>query len=218
MFRWRGADQVANVIALLKKRPSSRQAVIQIFDADDLQSGEHGVPCTCTLQFLLRDAALHLFVNMRSNDAYLGFPHDVFAFTMLQEIVARSVGVEIGTYIHTVGSFHLYAENDAQAEAYIGEGFQNIVPMDPMPDGDPWPAINEILAFERRVRANPQEPIPNIESYWQDICRLLAIHSALKPGVANAKEVIQVLMKEITYREYGMFVDSRFAKLKEKYA
>lgn len=37
---------------------------------------------------------------MRSNDAYLGFPHDVFFFTMIQELVARSLGIRVGDYHH----------------------------------------------------------------------------------------------------------------------
>jgi thymidylate synthase len=37
-----------------------------------------------------------MVTTMRSNDAYLGLPHDVFCFTMLQEIIARSLGREIG--------------------------------------------------------------------------------------------------------------------------
>ncbi|MFL6676361.1 MAG: thymidylate synthase [Massilia sp.] len=216
MFHWRGANQVENVIDLLKSRPSSRQAVIQIFDADDLESGQHGVPCTCNLQFLLRNDRLHLFTTMRSNDAYVGFPHDVFAFTMLQEIVARSVGVEVGTYIHSVGSFHLYDDDEVEARGYIGEGFQNIVPMQPMPEGDPWPAIRKVLEFERRVRSNPTEPIPKVSDYWQNIFRLLAVHSAAKPGVANALTIVEQLGKKMSRPEYQMFVDFRISKLKEK--
>ncbi len=55
-----------------------------------------------------RGSNLHMSVTMRSNDAYMGLPHDVFCFTMLQEMVAKTLGLELGEYYHYVGSMHLY--------------------------------------------------------------------------------------------------------------
>src|ERR1043165_8344585 len=105
-----GIDQIAQVRKLLSdpERSPSRKAVIQLFNAEDISEDHEDVPCTCTLQFLLRKAGLDLFVSMRSNDAYRGLPHDVFAFTMLQEILARDLGKPVGRYKHAAGSLHLY--------------------------------------------------------------------------------------------------------------
>ena len=65
--RLRGdSDQLATVIALLRRKPSTRQAVIQIFDYVDLLEPHKDVPCTCTLQFLNRGAGLDAVVYMRS--------------------------------------------------------------------------------------------------------------------------------------------------------
>ncbi|USX20942.1 thymidylate synthase [Oxalobacteraceae bacterium OTU3REALA1] len=218
LFNWRGIDQIQNVIDLLRARQSSRQAVIQIIDADDVASKEAAVPCTNTLQFLVRADRLHLVVSMRSNDAYLGFPHDVFAFTMLQELVARTLGVELGTYIHTVGSFHLYDEHVEGARDYLREGFQNIIPMTPMPLGDPWNATNEVLNFETLVRAAPFSEIPALDPYWADICRVLAIFSLTKSGADQALATCEKIAGEVTNRAYGMFIDARVSKLREKNA
>ena len=103
-------NQIENITKLLSKRPRSRQAVIQLFDARDIVEEHKDIPCTCTLQFMIRKSRLNMFTNMRSNDAFLGLPHDVFSFTMLQEIVARTLGIELGSYKHAVGSLHLYEE------------------------------------------------------------------------------------------------------------
>jgi thymidylate synthase len=86
LFRHRAGNQVQSAIEALKRGPSTRRAVVQIFDAEDVASRHKEVPCTCTLQFLVRRQRLHMLVSMRSNDAYKGLPHDVFCFTMLQEI------------------------------------------------------------------------------------------------------------------------------------
>ena len=105
------ANQIDYVINRLKSGPDSRKAVIQIFDREDVVGHHLDVPCTCSLQFVVRDGYLHLVTYMRSNDLYLGMPHDVFAFTMIQELIARSLQVELGRYIHMVGSLHLYTRD-----------------------------------------------------------------------------------------------------------
>jgi thymidylate synthase len=218
LFKWRGFDQVQNVIDLLKDRQSSRQAVIQIIDAEDVASKAKAIPCTNTLQFLIRADRLHLVVSMRSNDAYLGFPHDVFAFTMLQELIARTLNVELGTYIHTVGSFHLYDAHIEGAQDYLREGYQNIIPMPPMPMGDQWDATNEVLKFEALVRTAPFSELPVMDPYWADICRLLAIYGLTKSIPTGALAACEKIAGEVTNRAYGMFIDTRVSRLRDNNA
>ena len=89
-------NQVEIVIDLLRRKPSTRRAVIQLFDAEDIVEKRIEIPCTCTLQFMIRNNKLHMFTSMRSNDAFLGLPHDIFTFTLFQEIIARTLNVELG--------------------------------------------------------------------------------------------------------------------------
>ena len=180
LFKRFGVDQIVGVINKLKTRPTSRQAVIQIFSASDLQ--QKFVPCTCTLQFILRDERLNLLVNMRSNDAFLGLPHDVFAFTMIQELAARSLNVEIGIYKHFVGSLHLYQKHHDKAKAYLCEGWQNEIAMDPMPIGDQWPALKVVQDVERQIREDGTINFvgADIHDYWHDVCVMLAIWKRIK--------------------------------------
>ena len=70
--------------------------MIQLFNAEDISSEHKEVPCTTTMQFFQRDGRLHMAATLRSNDAYKGVPHDVFCFTMLQEMIACQLGVELG--------------------------------------------------------------------------------------------------------------------------
>lgn len=177
MFGKVGPRQVDNVINLLKKKSDSRQAVIQLFDASDIVDEHKDIPCTCTLQFLIRQNRLHMITNMRSNDAFLGLPHDVFAFTMLQEIVARSLDVELGTYKHAVGSLHLYDEHRPSAQQFLDEGWQSKVPMPPMPMGDPWEAISVLLSAESIIRKGHEIDFDTlgIDPYWVDLVRILQI-------------------------------------------
>jgi thymidylate synthase len=99
----------SELIQKLKDDSTSRQAVMSVYCArDGLHVKTKDVPCTLNLMFTIRDGKLHLHTTMRSNDIVWGFQYDVFAFTMLQEIVAQTLEVELGHYYHTVNSFHIY--------------------------------------------------------------------------------------------------------------
>ena len=121
-FMRENVGRIANVIRLLKKKRNTRQAVIQIFNAEDIIDDHKDVPCTCTIQFVIRNKRLHAVTYMRSNDAFLGLPHDVFAFTFLQKIIARSVGVQLGTYatLNSVGNVSVPPSINASIESKRG--------------------------------------------------------------------------------------------------
>jgi thymidylate synthase len=178
LFNHRGVDQVKNVLHLLRENPSTRRAVIQLFSAEDVATRYLEVPCTCTLQFLLRDKRLHLVVGMRSNDAFIGLPHDVFCFTMLQEIFARTLGVELGSYLHFVGSFHRYDSDAEKVSEFLQEGWQIEMPMPVMPLGDPWPAVRRLVELESQIRLDGDlstSALDGLNPYWVDLVRLLLV-------------------------------------------
>lgn len=198
--------QIQNVITLLKVNPTSRRAVVQIFDRSD-----HGpprfkdVPCTCTLQFLVRGGLVHMIVSMRSNDAYVGLPHDVFAFTMLQEMVARALDAEPGRYVHNVGSLHLYDHSDEQLGVYLAEGYQSTVDgMPPMPAGDPWQRAAELVSAEEQIRSGAvydQVPLP-ADPYWADLARILAHLTARRAKDAATTGRIKADMHDAILKEF----------------
>lgn len=167
------------------------------------------MPCTTTLQFLLREGRLHIIATMRSNDAYLGLPHDVFCFTMLQEMVARILGVDLGSYRHFVGSMHLYDKNRPAVRRYLDEGFQRHLEMPPMPEGDPRPAIRCLFDAERLVRARKRVDAANLglDPYWADLVRLLQIHFA-----QGNETRLDTLRAELAHPGYRTFVEGQRGK------
>ncbi|MHA6886699.1 thymidylate synthase [Ralstonia pseudosolanacearum] len=216
LFNMRGVDQVRNVIEKLNRNNDTRRAVIQLFNAEDLGCdvavGRKDIPCTCTMQFSLRARQLHMFVTMRSNDAYLGLPHDVFAFTMLQEIVARAVGAELGTYKHAVGSLHLYSKNTDQATKYVDEGLQERIAMPSMPVGDPQPALSALVEAEREIRLGQAVNVSQFEPYWADLVRLLLIQRHLKNKTPNSSRSIRALAKKMSTANYDACIQQRVRK------
>jgi thymidylate synthase len=214
LFNMRGIDQFRQVRDRLKVKRDTRKAVIQLFDAGDITTEHEDVPCTCTLQFMIRGDHLFMFTNMRSNDAFLGLPHDFFAFTMLQEILARDLSVGLGPYKHSVGSLHLYDTHIEDAKAYLSEGWQSTILMPPIPKGDPWPSIKKVLDVEAAIRGGRDVDIEalSLDEYWADFARLLKIFSLTK-GVGNRefaqlREVVR-LKNEIKSPQYDQYVRRR---------
>jgi len=199
-------NQIENVKALLKDKSTSRRAVIQLFDAADLVGTHKEIPCTCTLQFLLRDGKLNLHVSMRSNDAYMGLPHDIFAFTMLQEIMAMSLGVDLGIYHHTVGSLHLYDYDIENVNQYLYEGYQSTkFYMPAMPKIDPWPAIKQIIEIEENIRKNQPFDFDGLDPYWVDIIKMVQIHFLSKKKNVDGIKDVMAGMNDI----YKMYIEKK---------
>lgn len=201
-----GCNQLRTVVSLLRKKPSSRRAVIQLFDSADLLGTFKEIPCTCTLQLLLRSNCLDLVVSMRSNDAYFGLPHDVFCFTMIQELLCRDIGCELGTYAHFVGSLHVYTDKLEQIDAYTREGLQPMVNggMPPMPPGEQWTAIGTILELESDIRSgrSVSTRLAALPVYWQDMVRLLLVHRHAKSSDYKAMSDLKKKMANRVYLQY----------------
>jgi thymidylate synthase len=218
LFKMRGINQVQNVVRLLQRSPDSRRAVIQLFDAADIEKHYKEIPCTCTLQFMVRRRRLRMFTSMRSNDAFLGLPHDVFAFTMLQEVIARTLGFELGEYKHAVGSLHLYESDRKKAQRLVNEGWQTTrLPMPPMPLGDPWSSIRKVLKAESAIRRHAKIDIGKLgfDGYWGDIVRLLEIYGYYKDK--KGQEIAR-LKGEMSNPVYNTYIDKKEKESRQRVA
>jgi thymidylate synthase len=96
------------LVTKLKNNSQTRQAVLNIYCSNDMLTNTKDVPCTLALDFKIRKNKLNLTTFMRSNDLIWGLMYDLPAFTMIQEIVANSVGAELGVYTHFATSLHVY--------------------------------------------------------------------------------------------------------------
>lgn len=112
-------DQLHSVIDALNSDPDTRQAVLTIWRPNPRPSKD--IPCTVSIQFLLRDGMLHVIDTMRSSDLWLGWPYDVFNFSMLARYVICHLKhkPDLGVLILQAGSSHLYEEQWKLAEAIV---------------------------------------------------------------------------------------------------
>jgi len=139
---------------------------------------------------------------MRSNDAFLGLPHDVFAFTFIQELVARSLGLKLGSYKHLVGSLHIYETDKEKVRRFINEGYQSRISMPRMPSGNPWPNLKKLLRVEAKIRNGKQVNVDqyNVPGYWADLMRLLEVFTLNKQR--KSTRMIKSQMVSSVYETY----------------
>ena len=117
-YRWRnqfGFDQILAIVQELRAKPSSRQCVLQMWHAPmDLGVDVKDRPCNTNAYFQVRKnsedkPALQMTVCCRSNDALWGaYGANAVHFSILQELMARAIGVEVGTYTQFSNNFHAY--------------------------------------------------------------------------------------------------------------
>lgn len=131
--------QLMSVVDALGEDQATRRAVANIWRENPRKTKDY--PCHLSCQFLIRDRRLHCFVTMRSSDAWLGVPYDVFNFSMWSAYVLLCLhddSVSLGNLYNTAASRHLYATNILAAEACLestGEAFA-YEPFDPREFGN----------------------------------------------------------------------------------
>ncbi len=136
-LRWRNnpgikgktsAGSLLTAIELLQDNRDDRRAIVTMWDSGDVFEARRGVwkdiPCTLSLQFLVRDGSLHMITTMRSNDFWLGGIYDVFTFCQLQILVAAAMKLAVGEYHHRAGSVHIYEKN---VESFMAIGAEDDV-------------------------------------------------------------------------------------------
>lgn len=129
-----GNDQVQNIMDIFAKEgPSSRRAVMSIYEPSkdtykslsDVYGLEKSkdIPCNLMLHFFTEHDAtdtLNMRVMQRSGDILWGLGSiNMFEWTLFQEIMANSMGLKLGYYIHEVFDAHLYDKFADQGVAVL---------------------------------------------------------------------------------------------------
>lgn len=107
---WYGTDQLAQVRRLLGTSPKSRRAVISLFDPQCDYRDSVDIPCNNWLHFLVRSGRLDVNIVARSTDLWFGFSAiNAFEWSVLLEMMARWLHLEVGAMTFFTSSLHLYA-------------------------------------------------------------------------------------------------------------
>ena len=114
-WRWTNpSDQITPLIELLKKEPSTRQAVLSMWDVlyDGPKARTSDRPCNTHIYFRQnRLGGLDMTVCNRSNDMIWGMlGANAVHMTMLHELVSLAAGMRQGAYRVFTNNLHVYTE------------------------------------------------------------------------------------------------------------
>lgn len=130
-------DQIPLVCDRLKRDPSTRQAVLALWDpARDLKSGSKDYPCNNLCYFTLRDAVLDMSVVRRSNDMVWGLPYNQIQFYFIHALVAGELNARVGRYTEFVQNMHVYLDAYKPTLDVVQQRLDSLteMPADPTPD------------------------------------------------------------------------------------
>jgi thymidylate synthase len=103
-------DQIADVIARIRKNPDSRRLIVTAWNPADVDKMALP-PCHCLFQFYVANGKLSCQLYQRSADIFIGVPFNIASYALLTHMVAHVTGLKAGEFVHTLGDAHLYVNH-----------------------------------------------------------------------------------------------------------
>lgn len=112
---WYGKDigymsQIDKLIYDLKNNPSSRRLILNLYNHHDLYDMTL-YPCAFMTMFDVRDGKLNMTLTQRSSDYLMAGNINATQYALLQHMIAQSVGLEVGEFIHFINNCHIYTKH-----------------------------------------------------------------------------------------------------------
>jgi thymidylate synthase len=111
-------NQVDEVIQQIRSDPDSRRHIVSAWNPGELDRMALA-PCHALYQFYVIDGELSCQMYQRSADIFLGVPFNIASYALLTLMVAQVCGLKPGTFVHTFGDLHLYANHVEQARLQL---------------------------------------------------------------------------------------------------
>ncbi|MEE9352317.1 MAG: thymidylate synthase [Thiotrichaceae bacterium] len=111
-------DQITQVVDQLKNNPDSRRIIVSAWNVAEIDNMALP-PCHAFFQFYVADGKLSCQLYQRSADIFLGVPFNIASYALLTMMMAQSVGLELGDFVHTLGDAHLYSNHMEQTELQL---------------------------------------------------------------------------------------------------
>jgi len=114
----RVVDQIAELVAQLKRDPDSRRHLVSAWNAGEIDAMALA-PCHVMFQFYVADGRLSCQLYQRSADVFLGVPFNIASYALLTHMIAQVCGYAPGDFVHTLGDAHLYLNHLDQARLQL---------------------------------------------------------------------------------------------------
>ena len=108
-------DQMANVVAEIRRNPDSRRLIVSAWNVGDIPRMKLP-PCHAFFQFYVAGGRLSCQLYQRSCDIFLGVPFNIASYALLTHMVAQQCDLGVGDFVWTGGDCHLYLNHLEQVE------------------------------------------------------------------------------------------------------
>jgi thymidylate synthase len=136
----RHIDQLAQVLAEIKRNPDSRRLLVSAWNVADIPKMKLA-PCHAFFQFYVAQGRLSLQMYQRSADFFLGVPFNIASYSLLALMAAQACGLRPGEFVHTLGDAHLYLNHLEQAREQLAREPRAL------PSLRLNPAVKDLFAF-----------------------------------------------------------------------
>jgi thymidylate synthase len=110
-----GFDQIANIVHLLRTRPTSRRMILSAWSPHDVfhpANVAYQPPCHVLSQFYVNnDSTLTCQLYQRSGDLALGVPYNIASYALLTHLLAKACDLVAQNLLITFGDVHIYSEH-----------------------------------------------------------------------------------------------------------
>ena len=114
----REVDQIQYVLDEINRNPNSRRLVVSAWEPGNATTSKLP-PCHYTFVFNVNDGKLNCHLTQRSGDIALGIPFNLAAYSLLTQVIAQQVGLQLGEFAHTIIDAHIYvASESSDTESY----------------------------------------------------------------------------------------------------
>jgi hypothetical protein len=207
-----GLNQLESAIKRLKQDPATRRSAIAIYHPEDAVRESHDIPCAFGIFYRVLEGQLIATTLMRSNNAFVLMPYNIFEFSLLAEAVAIETNIPLGGLVHSAISMHVYQDNYDAAQSVISsydsnplQGMDTACPPIPLASS-PLESIRKLVILEADLRHasaglsgdNIEEMIDQgnaeLNSYWRQLYFLLLLHVAKRNRSQPALSALEAVI------------------------
>jgi thymidylate synthase len=113
-------DQISDVIHEIQNNPNSRRLMVVTYNPALVSKKDVGLPpCHVMFQFDVTNGKLSCQMYQRSADSFLGVPFNIASYAILTHMIAQVCDLEVGEFIHSFGSAHIYLNHLEQVNLQL---------------------------------------------------------------------------------------------------